>query len=76
MTGGPDSALRPPLAPFVTLNVAAVATGYSVKAMRRKMERGIWLEGHEYVRAPDGRILFSVDGYERWAKGLRVLGRR
>ena len=40
---------------------AAELTGYSEKAIRRKIEDGVWLEGHEYVRAPDGRILVDTD---------------
>ena len=48
---------------------AAELTGYSEKAMRRKIEDGVWLEGHEYVRAPDGRILVDMDAFNRWARG-------
>lgn len=48
---------------------AAELTGYSEKAIRRKIEDGVWLEGHEYVRAPDGRILVDMDAFNRWARG-------
>jgi hypothetical protein len=71
-----DDLVRIAPAPFVTIELAAVATGYSGKAIRRKIEEGVWLDGHEYVRAPDGRILVSLEGYARWAKGLRSIAAR
>jgi hypothetical protein len=56
-------------APFVTLVLFASLSGYSVKAMRRKMEEGVWLLGREVVKAPDGRVLVSLQGYARWVEG-------
>ena len=44
-------------------------TGYSPKAVARKIEGGVWVEGREYVRAPDGRRLIDMDGFNRWALG-------
>ena len=44
-------------------------TGYSEKAVARKIEDGVWVEGREYVRAPDGRLLIDMDGFEKWALG-------
>lgn len=52
---------------YVTLPIAEALTGYSVKAIERKIERGQWREGHEWVKAPDGHRLISLRGYERWA---------
>ncbi len=46
-------------------------TGYTVKAVERKIERGDWVEGHEYRKAPDGRILVDLDGYNRWVEKRR-----
>ena len=43
-------------------------TGYSEKAVARKIEDGVWVEGREYVRAPDGRLLIDMDGFEKWAR--------
>lgn len=60
---GVDSA-RPHGADYVTIPVAAAMTGYSAKAIRRKIEAGVWLEGREFRRAPDGHVLISVKGYE------------
>ena len=47
----PTSAVIVGPAPYVTQEVAAVITGYSVKAIIRKREEGHWLEGREWVRA-------------------------
>lgn len=47
-------------------------TGYSPKAVARKIEDGVWVEGREYVRAPDGRLLIDVDGFNRWALGDKL----
>lgn len=55
-------------ADYVTIPVAAAMTGYSPKAIRRKIEAGVWLEGREFRRAPDGHVLISVKGYESWVE--------
>ena len=59
---------------FVKLPLAESATGYSVEAMNTKIKRGVWLEGHEYIRAPDGSLLVDMVGYELWAVGQRRAG--
>jgi hypothetical protein len=43
-------------------------TGYTEKAVRRKIEEGHWLEGREFRRAPDGHILVDLTGYEKWVE--------
>lgn len=53
---------------YVLLPLANLLTGYSVKAMQRKIERGDWQEGKVWRRAPDGRILIDLVGYERWVE--------
>jgi hypothetical protein len=53
---------------YVLLPLANLLTGYSVKAMERKIERGDWQEGKVWKRAPDGRILIDVLGYQRWVE--------
>lgn len=54
---------------YVLLNIAAQMTGYTVKAMQRKIERGDWIEGKVWIRAPDGRILIDMLGFQRWVEG-------
>jgi hypothetical protein len=58
-------------ATLVTLALFECVTGYTEKAVQRKIESGVWIEGHEYIRAPDGRVLVDMDGFERWARGQR-----
>ena len=53
---------------YVLLPVANAITGYSVKAMERKIERGDWPEGKLWKRAPDGRILIDMMGYQKWVE--------
>jgi len=53
---------------YVLLPLANLLTGYSVKAIERKIERGDWQEGKVWRRAPDGRIVIDVLGYQRWVE--------
>lgn len=68
---GTDSA-QPRGADYVTIPVAAAMTGYSPKAIRRKIEAGVWLDGREFRRAPDGHVLISVKGHELWVERGRA----
>lgn len=58
---------------YVLIPLASVVTGYTVKAIERKIERGDWPEGRLWRRAPDGRILIDLEGYRKWAEG-RIQG--
>ena len=62
---------RPMIAParYVLLPLASAITGYTVKAMERKIERGDWPEGRVWKRAPDGHITVDVFGYQKWVEG-------
>ena len=60
--------LRLTPARYVLLPLANAVTGYSVKAMERKIERGDWREGKVWRRAPDGHILIDIHGYQRWVE--------
>jgi len=51
---------------YVTTNLYAAISGYSANAIRIKIQRGVWAEGREYVRAPDGTILVDREGVQRW----------
>jgi hypothetical protein len=55
-------------APYVLIPKAAEVTGYTVKAIERKIERGQWREGLEWRRAPDGRRMISLEGVKRWVE--------
>ena len=53
---------------YVRLPLFERLTGYTQKAVRRKIESGAWLEGREYRRAPDGHIIVDLQGYHRWVE--------
>lgn len=44
-------------------------TGYTARAVETKIQRGVWLEGREYRRAPDGNLLMDMVMFERWVEG-------
>jgi hypothetical protein len=56
-------------AQYVLLPLASLLTGYSVKAMERKIERGDWHQDKVWRRAPDGRIVIDLIGYQKWVEG-------
>lgn len=58
-----DSRVTP--ARFVTIKLAEILTGLTEKAIRRKMERGVWLEGKHWRRA-DGGIFIDMKEFEQW----------
>ena len=43
-------------------------TGYTVKAVQRKSQDGVWLQGKIYVKAPDGRITINLQEYYKWVE--------
>lgn len=51
---------------FLLLSKFCSDSGYSEKAVRRKIEAGVFREGLKYRRAPDGRIHIDISGYEKW----------
>lgn len=60
-------------ASYVLIPLAATVTGLTEKAIRVKIEEGVWLEGREYRRGPDGRIYISLRGYEQWVEAGKGL---
>ncbi len=60
------------VAPYVVIKKAAAVTGYSIRAIEAKIEKGVWLEGREWIKGPDGRRLISMKGFEAWVmRGAR-----
>jgi hypothetical protein len=55
-------------APYVVIEKAAELTGYTRRAIEEKIAKGIWLEGREWVKAPDGRRLISIRGFTQWVE--------
>lgn len=58
---------------YLTIDKFAAESGYSKDAIRSKIKRGQWLEGREWIKAPDRRNLrrnlISKEGFERWVEG-------
>jgi hypothetical protein len=54
---------------YVLISKFCAESGYSEKAVRRKIEEGVWLENRQFRKAPDGHILIDVQGVERWVEG-------
>ena len=46
---------------FVTIRKYAEASGYSAKAIERKIGSGVWTLGNQYVKSPDGRIMVDTE---------------
>lgn len=53
---------------FVLPWLAAALTGLTERAIRAKIEEGVWLEGKEWVRGRelDKGIFIDLEGYRRW----------
>ena len=60
-----------PLARFVLIPLAAQATGYTERAIHKKIDDGIWRRGHEWRKAPDGRRLIDLQAVEAWITSCR-----
>ncbi len=57
---------------YLTIDKFSEVSGYTKEAIRSKIKRGQWLEGREWKKAPDGRNLISIEGYEQWWKDRRA----
>lgn len=51
---------------WVLIKRFADLTGYTDKAVRRKLDQGVWVEGVHYKRGKDGRILINLEAYDEW----------
>lgn len=54
---------------WMLISLFCVYTGYTSKAIQRKIEDGKWIEGRMYKRAPDGHITVNLQEYYRWVNG-------
>ncbi|GAA0718003.1 hypothetical protein [Dokdonella soli] len=52
---------------YVTIDKFSELSGYTPDAVRSKIKRGDWLEGRLWIKAPAGRILIDMHGYDAWA---------
>lgn len=44
-------------------------SGYTETAIRKKISQGVWQEGKQYVKAPDGWIKIILEGVDQWDRG-------
>lgn len=52
---------------WVLLPLFCTLTGYTEKAVRRKIEDGIWLQGQHWKKVA-GRIHLSMEAYNKWVE--------
>lgn len=53
---------------FVTIEKFHELSGYTPDATRSKIKRGDWLQDELWRKAPDGRVLIDLEGFERWVQ--------
>jgi hypothetical protein len=61
---------------YVLVAKFCAESGYTEKAVRRKIEDGVWVENQQFRRAPDGHIMVDLEGYARWVEGQLALSKR
>lgn len=59
-------------AELVTPSKFEELTGYTVKAVERKIAKGVFVQGLVWIKAPDGRTLIIMEGYYRWARNQQA----
>lgn len=64
------------MARYQTIERFSQATGYTEKAIRSKIYDGTWKQGEVWIKAPDNRVLISVEGYEQWVESGVESGER
>ena len=52
---------------WVLLPLFCTLTGYTEKAVRRKIEDGVWLQGKHWKKV-SGRIHLSMEAYNKWVE--------
>lgn len=58
---------------YVLIPVFCALTGYTDKAVRRKIQDGKWIQGKHYRKAPDGHITINLEEYYEWVEGRTAL---
>lgn len=54
---------------YVTIKKFSEMSGYTPDAIKSKIKRGDWIQGHVWRKAPDGRTLIDTGGYDNWVLG-------
>ena len=53
---------------WVTIDKLSELTGFSKDAIRALKKKGQWREKLHYRKTPNGRLVFSLKGYQNWAE--------
>jgi hypothetical protein len=53
---------------YLTIRKFSSESGYSEAAIRSKIRDGVWRLGQVWRKAPDGRVLIDVLGYDAWVE--------
>jgi hypothetical protein len=53
---------------YLTIRKFSSDSGYTEAAIRSKIAGGVWTENEVWRRAPDGRVLIDVAGFEAWVE--------
>lgn len=61
---------------WVTVERAAVQTGYSEDSIRHKIQCGLWVEGVEWKWADDHRQMVNLQAVDRWVERSTSRGSR
>lgn len=65
------------MARYQTIKKFSEESGYTERAIRTKIQDGIWRLGEVWIKAPDNRVLICVEGYESWVEsGAGSVARR
>lgn len=56
---------------YVLVEKMAELTGYTPKAIDKKIDDGIWIKGREWIKAPDGRRFVDVEGFNKWVENIQ-----
>jgi hypothetical protein len=51
---------------YIRITLFCEKTGYTDRAVRRKIQEGVWQEGREFRRTPDRNILIDLNAYKKW----------
>lgn len=55
-----------PLPKWIKPSAYAKMTDYTVDAIDSKRRNGVWLEGKQWIKAPDGKILVNWRECDKW----------
>jgi len=53
---------------YLTVRKFSSESGYTEAAVRSKIADGTWVKDQVWRKAPDGRVLIDVKGYEAWVE--------